>query len=533
MNTKQLVLELKENNQDFEFYPTTKAMLDVVYRYITRGKTILDIGCGNGTFKNYLKDIGKDDDFDYFAIEKSEILLNQLPADVYVLGTDFNQCTLIDKKVDIIFCNPPYSEYEKWACRIIREGYFKDAFLIIPERWKENENIKQAIKDANVTTQVLSSQDFLNAERQARAKIDIVKIVKNREYQKENDPFDLWFENTFNFKAEKSYVREYEENDKKKEYIRNQVVSANDKIESLVNLYNNEMNRLYDSFKAICALDEETLKDIGVATGKVKEALKYKISNTKILYWRLVFEYLDEITTRLTAASREKLFDKFNRINEVDFNYSNIKSVVIWVLKNASSLFNEQLIELYKTFTSPDNIIKYKSNQRVFKRDDWYNKRFDREEVLSHYCLSYRMVVDRLYFTDYSYFSKDYTLNERKIQTIVDDLCAIAYNLGFVVMDKDKPELFGEKYYIKGINGKPIIEYKLYKNGNTHIKLDIEFAKALNVEVSRLLGWIRNKSDIAKDFPDEMAKDAEKYFGKQFMYSLNKPNVLLLTAKGA
>lgn len=99
-----------------------------------------------------------------------------------------------------------------------------------------------------------------------------------------------------------------------------------------------------------------------------------------------------------------------------------------------------------------------------------------------------------------------------KLQTIVDDLCAIAHNLGFTTASKDIPESFGEKYYILMPDGKPLIEFKVYQNGNTHLKLNKEFAKALNVEVARLLGWIRDKSDIAAEFPDEMADGAEKYF---------------------
>ena len=31
-NTRRLVAELKENNQDFEFYPTSKEMVKVIYK---------------------------------------------------------------------------------------------------------------------------------------------------------------------------------------------------------------------------------------------------------------------------------------------------------------------------------------------------------------------------------------------------------------------------------------------------------------------------------------------------------------------
>ena len=516
--TRKVVAELKQNREDFEFYPTTDEMLRKVKQYSTHNNSILDIGCGLAKLKSYFPDS------EYYAIEKSKVLINKLPADVFVLGTDFNNCTLIDKKVDMIFCNPPYSEFEDWTLRIIKEGNFREAFLIIPQRWKDNKEINQAIEQMKIRFDVIDSTDFLDADRQARAKVDIIKFWKNEYSSERIDPFKTWFEETFGFKETKDHGFEYKED--KSEKIKNELVEAPNKIEYLVNLYNDEMNRLFSSFKAICALDEETLHDIGVETKKVIESLKYKIEHTKILYWRLVFDYLDEITKRLTAESRRNLVDRFEKLNEVDFNIDNIQSVVIWVLKNASSLFDEQLVSLYKQFTTPDNIVKYKSNQRVFKRNEYWNSRFDDKSSVSHYCLTYRMVVDCLYFKE-SYSWNGEKVDKRKAQTIVDDLSAIAFNLGFEADYKDIPTEFGEKYYVMGKNGKPLIEFKLYKNGNTHLKLDIEFCKAMNVEVARLLGWIQNKSEIVNEFPDDM-KDAAKYYGANFRFSLEKPNVKLL-----
>ena len=63
---------------------------------------------------------------------------------------------------------------------------------------------------------------------------------------------------------------------------------------------------------------------------------------------------------------------------------------------------------------------------------------------------------------------------------------------------------------------------------NVHIKMNIEFSKAMNVEVGRLLGWIRCKEDIVKEFNDEM-NGAEIYFNKNL--SLEKSNIKLLGVK--
>ena len=77
------------------------------------------------------------------------------------------------------------------------------------------------------------------------------------------------------------------------------------------------------------------------------------------------------------------------------------------------------------------------------------------------------------------------------------------------------------------------MQYKVYKNGNMHVKFNIEFTKAMNVEVSRLLGWIRCKEDIEKEFPSEMAKGAEKYFKVNNCISLFNNNLLLLEKKAS
>ena len=53
----------------------------------------------------------------------------------------------------------------------------------------------------------------------------------------------------------------------------------------------------------------------------------------------------------------------------------------------------------------------------------------------------------------------------------------------------------------------------------------------MNVEVSRLLGWIKSAEDIAREFPEELAKDAEKYFKANYT-CIGDNGFLMLTAKG-
>lgn len=561
MSVNQLVLELKQNDQDFEFYPTTKEMIAPIFeKYkLHSGKinTILDIGCGTCNFLTFMKEYRDEDEkaynlrqkrkeyeaqlagerywpekywlswFDYQVMEKSKILIDRLPKDTVVLGTDFNANTLLDKNVDAIFCNPPYSEFENWTMRIIRESNAKYIYMIIPERWKDSADIMQSVKDFNIKYEILGSFDFMKAERAARAKVNVVFFDKS--YCPENKAFNTWFDATFQMRdKDKKPQREYEKEEQEKQEIKNQLVGGKNKVEILVNSYNDKLSTLYNHFKAITSLDVDILESIGVSKSSVIGSLKSRIEGLKNIYWRLVFDELEEITSRLTSATKEKLYKRFNGLLTVDFNHENIYCLVAWVCKNASAYYDEQLIELYKTFTSPENIIKYKSNQRVFKEDKWYNdkRRFDNPEEVTHYCLSYRIICDRLLFNGTYSWRRE--IDEYKAQTIIKDLCAVANNLGFTAKRWDNPEVFGHKYYVWLDNGKPLMEFKTYLNGNTHIKLDKEFAKAMNVEVSRLLGWIRNKSDIVKEFPDEMVKGADKYFKANYSVCITNNNIKLL-----
>lgn len=517
MAINQLIKELKDNNQDFELYPTTDEILSNI-KIPYDVKSVLDIGCGTCAFDKYFekaKPYNK-----YYVIEKSYILVQRFNEETIVLGSDFNNTTLLDKKVDMIFCNPPYSEFENWTTRIIREGNCKYIYLVIPSRWKDNQEIKNALEKTDSTYIIVGSFDFLNAERQARAKVDLVRIEKSQ--MRDKRPFDLWFEETFKVDIDRKseWQKDIEERDKQIENIKNQLVSSENKIEMLVNLYNDELSRLQQSFSNICSMDSTILNDIGVDWNKVKESLEHKLETLKILYWDRVFEYLDEITSRLTHSSRELLKDKFTKLNCVDFSIDNIRNVVIWVLKNANQYFNDQLIKLFKELSDEQNVKPYKSNQKLFQKDGW---RWCASEH-SYYTLDYRLITQKYgWINRYSWKDKLSTMN---IQAELEDIRVIANNLGFEVGDFEVATNFGEKFYCYLKDGKPLFEYKVYKNENVHIKLNIEFAKAMNVEVSRLLGWIRSKEDIQNEFDDGM-KGAEKYFNKNAQ--LTNTKILLLT----
>lgn len=300
MNTTTLVEQLKAAGQDFEFYPTTKEMVKAIWdhhrrlvgHYKQSGKfgDVLDIGCGTCSFKRWIAELNKplekifENNTDtrdcvtissYYVIEKSRILIDRLDPDSIVLGTDFHSNTLIDKPVDTVFCNPPYSEYEEWVSKIIRESVCDSIYLIIPQRWKQSEKIQLALKTVSApfsrksdytekepVTKVIGSYDFENAERTARAKVDIVFI--NKAYTGKTSGFDLFFDEVFGMPGPDEKKDSWKLEQERIEEKKRELIGGKNKVERLCSGYREAQKTLFEHFRAICALDADILRTIGI-----------------------------------------------------------------------------------------------------------------------------------------------------------------------------------------------------------------------------------------------------------------------------
>ena len=193
-STHQLVKQLKDAGEDFEWYPTTTEQLNVVAEHISNifedydvtsryGQNIrlLDIGAGSGSALDHLsKHLESIDDVtgkvERLAIEKSTIHINSYrKRDIVLIGTEFNEVNFISKSCDFAFVNPPYKYYTAWLAVLLSQLNFKALYAVLPSRWKDCDTIKRAIKRRGITNvDVIGESDFYDAERQARAKVDIV-----------------------------------------------------------------------------------------------------------------------------------------------------------------------------------------------------------------------------------------------------------------------------------------------------------------------------------------------------------------------
>lgn len=544
----ELINRLKENNEDFEFYPTTKEMVRTIWKHAVNKEydganlhwDVLDIGCGTCNFKKWINEINSEEQGSvniskYCVIEKSRILIEKLEPDTIVLGTDFHECTLIDKDCDTIFCNPPYSEYEEWMIRIIKESRCKNIYLIVPERWKDNERIKQALNKIRVPfsqkikenncIKIIGSSDFLHAERNARAKVDILYIDKS--YTNKDSGFDAMFDELFGMQDTTNSEYEYEYGEIKEAELKKELISGKNKVEILCNGYNEARNQLFHHFKTIAELDSGVLKAIGVNKDTVKKALKEKMAGLKNLYWKSAFDCLDEITSRLTSTSRNKILNRFLDLKKVDFTPSNLYAMIIWVIKNYNKYTEEQMIDLFYALSSEENVKNYVSNQKVFVK--YFSRCSD--DKPTHYTLDYRIVCTTyaLPCYDRDYYNRNSLKNEN--WTKIQDICTVVNNLGFPIGEINCPEEYGDKGTVYGTDNKVLFEFRCYKNGNVHIKFNIEVMKAFNVAVAQKLGWIRKQEDINKEFAnEEMKEGAEKYFNR-FNYcaiDITKASTLLL-----
>jgi hypothetical protein len=545
-NTLQLVKTLKDTGEDFEWYPTTTEIIDVVKSDIDENNddthlSVLDCGSGDGRVLNALTKGKK------YAIEKSRPLLNALDKSIFVVGTDFKSQTLIDKKVTVVFSNPPYSEFAQWATKIIKEANSAFVYLVIPSRWSENEAIKEAIDLRKAEVEVLGSFDFINAERQARAHVDIVRVALrytgrfSGEAPKAN-PFDIWFDEFFKIDIANEEQSKYDLQSRSEaslhNKLKNALVTGGDLVIILEELYQKELANLIKIYQSFSDVDPSILRELDVNVRSVREGLCHKIENLKDRYWNELFNNMTTITDKLTTASRKTLLTTLTAHTHVDFTVANAHAVVTWVVKNANSYFDDQLIATVERMTEKANIQLYKSNQRTFGDEKWRYCRMP--DDLDRYQLDYRVVLQRIggIVTDSWSYSHGNGLSE-SASDFINDLCTIATNLGYDTQGHERANNLSwesnakrQFEYKDASTGedKSLFDVRAFKNGNLHLKFNPKFICRLNVEFGRLKGWLKSPKEAEEEM-DIDAQTAMASFNTNLQITAN--NALALDFKKA
>jgi hypothetical protein len=530
----KLISTLKGAGQDFEFYPTTQEILDKIARDIknnynfSRYNSVLDIGAGNGkTLLSFKNDCNIQE---LYAIEKSEIFRASLDAEIFIIGTDFYEQSLIDKQIDITFCNPPYSQFEEWATKIIRDSGSHLIYLVLPVRWQQSDDIKKALEYRDATFKTIGEFSFEESEdRTARAKANIIRIELS---DKKDDAFDRFFDVEFSElkrKFESAAGKDSEGETDEDESKFKSLVTGENYVSSLVEMYNREMDNIKKNYELVGQLDPGLLKEFDVTPIRVLGCLKSRLAGLKNLYWQELMSRMSEVTSRLISKKRNLLLSTINKNAHVDFTEQNIYAVILWILKNASQHIDTQLMETYEQAFSTANVKNYKSNLRPFVWDRW---RY-REEKPTHIYLEYRIVLERSGRIEMG-FDGRYHLSENGCETIQDFL-TVAYNLGFKCDTSDyrldrwakdiwKPGELQIFTCTKDGRAETLLEVRAHLNGNIHVRMNQQFALALNVEYGRLKGWLTSGT-AANEELDEV--DAAKYYKTNDLFLSN--NILMLS----
>lgn len=546
---------LKKLDEDFEWYPTTDEILNCVRTDIyglrnleqfkwARGKgdigfsegrrdentpdilyidSILDIGAGDGrVFEHFKKEVNETqiNIKKCYGIEKAITQGDDLiHRGVALIGRDYWETVLIDRHFTIVFSNPPYSQYKEWCEKLINEINASFIYLVIPQQWRLDINLKQLFKLAGETT-IIGSFDFADGDRASRAKIDVVKIS----VEKGSDCFKRWVEEHIG-KFEKNEEINLDEELSKEQTEQNWIIKHNsDTAQVMVENYKIELQNLLVTFKALGSIDWSVVSQLGIKKTDVIEKIKAEIKSLKSKYWRLVFNNLKEITNRLTYKSRSNILSDIEWFKELDFNENNIRTIVIWIIDNFNKYTKKQMLEVYDTLTNFETVRAYKSNDKWLD-DDW---RYSKKKPVK-YALDYRIVVH----IGYSLFCWDKKTVKR--ENPINDLSVVARSLGFenyeACMDGNKIRM-GELYqcFIKGGCGDTLFEYRVYQNNNVHFKLNKDFLRVLNVEVGKERGWLKSPKDIKEEFevPEE---EAIKLFSSNGLCLANIVSGLLLEYK--
>lgn len=561
-STAQRVRHLKAEEQDFEWYPSSEHIIDVVRRDLVESKflesynresSLLDIGAGDGRVLSALNMPLEDRRgemsppfYNLYAIEKSLVHCSQLDKKVLVIGTDFNQQTLVDKPVGVIFSNPPYSAFEQWATRIITEANAEVCYLVLPQRWSGSRDIEIAIKLREAEAEVIGTFDFQNdCDRETRysVPVDIIRVnlgYKNH-HQCKVDPFKAFFDANFDLDlAESDYSAKFRGPSDSTQQKLNELVPGGDMVKAMQSLYDHQMAKLMGTYSALAEIDPDLLRELEVSKSSVLESLKLKIKSLKSLFWKELFAKFDALTSRLTSSNRKALLELLERHVSVDFTAENAYAIAQWAIKHADALQDDQFKDFYLSMSQAANVVNYISNQRTFKYDRWRYRELLKNGQISHFRLDYRCVMENVGGIvngyDYNSYYNQCGLSCRAIEFITD-LVTIAGNLGFDTRGTPKAYEFkwasNKAHDFRYIQSNGSIEVlftvRAFLNGNLHIKMNPKLALKLNVVAGKLFGWVRSAEEAAAEMevPASHVVEVTEMFGHSLSLTHNYQNLLM------
>jgi hypothetical protein len=534
INTNKKIQILKEANEDFEWYPTTPEIMaamkkdiwgylkkhkadyaagwrhkkedvkiDTTYDYSSKEEkkneslyisSFLDIGAGDGRVLDYFEANKK------YGIEIATVQADDLiRKGVFLIGRNYWDVSLIEQQYSLIYSNPPFSCFERWVNKILAECNFRLLYLVIPVRWKNQKEITKELERYEVT--VVGEFDFSNADREARGKVNLVRVNAKWEKDKlEKDTHQETVENAFerwvhdyitDFSNMPNSNYEYERFEGNEE---NALKLKLTPIDQLVEDYENEKETLRQAFSVIGKLPQDVIKMLGQDKASMIEIIRKSIEGLKSKYWRAAFNKLKPVQTRMTIKTRDRIFEQIGEFKTLDFNADNIYSIIIWIINNCNIGILDQIGEVFDAMTCKEYIEGYKSNRHWAKSDwrhtmvDWKYEKLPPRWKLG---LDYRIVVSTYFRYSYDKYS------------VIDDFIVICRNLGFPIAIHCQPDYTLHSVEQKFIteDGELAFTMRYYTgNKNAHLKINKKLLMKFNIEVAKIRKWMSDPDDVAEEF---------------------------------
>lgn len=552
-HTRAVVRQLKQAQQDFEFYPSTHEQIQLIVDDVTHIlKThrfhkdyiqiikILDVGAGDGRVLHQLSSsisaLRETLQCESYAIEKAPLqIASYRKKGIELVGTEFNEINFLSKQTDLAFTNPPYQHYAEWLSTLIEQLSFKLMYAIVPERWKDNPRIQNAIAVRGVSFETIATSHFHDADRQARGEVHLVRFFFNdfetesEEYYQDmaewenstgysrsryvdkvslgmnqTDPFTLFIRNELGLKQTYSETSRKFDEEIERERVEQAMANTHEHCHELVEHqgvlaallfnYEQDLKHCLDQYRKISELDPTLLHELDVDYNAMKTYLKERLLGYRCIYWSLLFDRLDVLTERLTQDNKSTLLNTLKN-NSMDFTETNAKYVIAYAVEMANELIEDSLISVFKEMTNKDSIQRYYvSNEHVYS-DHW---RYNATDTSSgpKYVLDYRFITSHR-----SNFTREGV--EKHLITTLNDLAVVFRLLGYsdVVCDAVYEELEpGDTVTISGKDPEAhetvLLKMRIYKNGNRHLQFNQQAMLRFNVTVSRLLKWVRSKDEF-------------------------------------
>lgn len=559
IGTVATIKELKASHDDYEWYPTTDKIIKAVIDDASdadrakHANSVLDIGAGDSRVLEAFKAADGLSLMRFYGIEKAPNHVARWSGDITFIGGDFYESDIANKEVDIIFSNPAYSDYERWSTQLIKSSYATVIYLVLPKRWANSERIQAALKSRNLVADVIMTDDFLSADRKARAEVDVIRIIsetfKEENYKTDygirdaseakafsfdryrgSDPMDMWFDEAFPNLAGLDTEDDCAASQQKRDSIDDriyQLFKTTNTIDDLVSLYQIEADEVLSNYKTLNNLDAKLFIELNINLDTIKNTLKERMSSLRAEYWSAFIRNYKPITNRLTRTYQDKIYKELiDNARNISFNAINALIITEMVIKLANQYNEDQVKDFFYDLSNPKSVTLYKSNQKVFSDQEWrYCK--DPADRPSRYKLDYRIVKHRLFGLSTGYSS---TYQGYEVARVLSDICIIARLVGMKipswcdgsehVHSRISPGDRVTVHYHKSTQeddlfteheAQELFAIKFFANGNQHLFMNKEFALRLNIYIGKLLGWVMSAEEAADEMGVKKSDKKEFY----------------------